>query len=144
MQKFNIKKVYMVPKKSLLTIAGLVWFMAGFNVLRLGLISYGKISINFLWPLLSICTFVAFGFMFLAMAKKHTKRILNSKDDFKPFWTFFDLKSYLIMIFMMSSGIGLRASNLLSHNFIGFFYSGLGSALSLSGLYFLKSRIKNK
>ena len=56
-----------------------------------------------------------------------------------PFWYFFDKKSYLIMFFMMSMGIGLRASSLLPEGFIAFFYTGLGCALALSGILFLRN-----
>lgn len=38
------KKFYLVSKKTLITIAGVVWCIAGFNVARLGVMSYGKIG----------------------------------------------------------------------------------------------------
>lgn len=130
----------MADKKTLITIAGIVWCIAGFNVIRLGILAYGKIELNLLYPALSVAVFAAFGFMFFNMSKKHIKRIMGAEEQYRPFWTFFDLKSYLIMIFMMSGGIWLRASHLVPDSFIAFFYTGLGSALTLAGLFFLKSR----
>ncbi|MHC5879305.1 hypothetical protein ACYT69_10295, partial [Streptococcus pyogenes] len=56
----------------------------------------------------------------------------------RPFWDFFDLKCYLIMAFMMGGGIWLRTSGLAPISFIAFFYTGLGSALTLTGILFWK------
>lgn len=127
-----------VKKRNLLLIAGLVWFMAGFNVARIGILVYG--SIDHVWYLycLSLVVFMVFGRMFLKMTKNHTKRIM-AYDAYVPFWKFFDKKSYLIMAFMMSFGIGLRASGLAPDFFIGFFYTGLGFALALAGIVFVKN-----
>lgn len=138
------KKFYLVKKRTLILIAGIVWLIAGFNVARLGVLSYLKITpIKFYYPILSIIVFGLFGLMFYNMSKKHIKRIKEEKEAYRPFWTFFDLKSYLIMIFMMSGGIWLRASQLVPDTFIAFFYTGLGSALALAGLYFLNSLRNN-
>ena len=131
---------FYVKNKTLLLIAGVVWQIAGFNVIRLGILSYMAIDRIWYLYLLSIVIFCLFGLMFYKMSDKHTNRILNYEDD-RPFWHFFDLKSYLIMIFMMSGGIGLRASGLVPYTFIAFFYSGLGCALALAGIVFVKNYI---
>ena len=127
-----------VKKRTLLLIAGLVWFMAGFNVAIIGIIAYR--SIDHVWYLycLSLVVFMVFGSMFLKMTKNHTNRIM-AYDAYMPFWKFFDKKSYLIMAFMMTFGIGLRASGLAPDFFIGFFYTGLGFALALAGIVFIKN-----
>lgn len=127
-----------VRKRNLLLIAGLVWFMAGFNVARIGILAYR--SIGHVWYLycLSLLVFIVFGRMFFKMTENHTKRIM-AYDTCVPFWKFFDKKSYLIMAFMMSFGIGLRASGLAPEFFIGFFYTGLGFALALAGIVFVKN-----
>lgn len=72
------------------------------------------------------------------MVLKHYQRIKSYSCEYQPIYKFFDLKSYLIMIFMMSLGIGLRASAVVPKNFIAFFYSGLGLGLLLAGLLFIK------
>jgi len=51
-----------------------------------------------------------------------------------------DLKGYLIMVFMISFGFGLRLSGLIPTWFFAFFYTGLGSALALAGVSFLMRR----
>ena len=48
----------------------------------------------------------------------------------------FDGKSFLIMVFMIAFGIGLRASGLAPEGFIAVFYTGLGASLLLAGALF--------
>jgi len=49
-------KFYMVKKRTLLLIAGIVWLIAGFNVAGLGIISYLNIEIKWFYFLLSALT----------------------------------------------------------------------------------------
>ncbi len=125
-----------VKKQTLLFIACLVWGIAGFNVLRIGLLAYSSyLSISNLF--LSLLVFLCFQkFVFAKLVKKHTKRILEFKETKQLFLKFFDRKSFLIMAFMMSGGIWLRSSKLASEKFIAIFYSGLGLSLFLAGLLF--------
>lgn len=63
-------------------------------------------------------------------------------EEIRPFWYFFDLKTYMIMACMMGGGIGFRARCIFSDIFIVFFYSGLGCALALAGITFLRNHIQ--
>ena len=133
----NKKSVFHVKKRTLLAIAGVVWLIAGFNVARLGIIAYnGLTSVTFLHILLSILVFAVFGMMFFKMSTKHNARIKGYPEEYRPFWHFFDLKSYLIMAFMMGGGIWLRSSGLVPEVFIAVFYTGLGIALGSAGVLF--------
>jgi hypothetical protein len=132
-----------VKKRNLLVIAGCVWLAAGFNVARLGVLSYQLLDqITMIDILLSAAVFVVFGLMFNRMSVKHGKRIKGYPQETKPVWHFFDLKSYIIMAFMMGGGIWLRASGLAPNAFIAVFYTGLGCALTLAGINFLILFIK--
>lgn len=134
-----INSLFYVKKKTLLLLASCMWLLAGFNVLRLGIIAYqalGKLELKYL--LFSALVACAFGTMFYKMACKHLRRIQAYTSERVAFWHFFDLKSYLIMAFMMSMGIYLRAAQLVATSFIAFFYSGIGLALSLAGIIFAK------
>lgn len=125
-----------VKKRVLLMLASIVWMIAGFNILRIGVISYaGYVTI---WNLfLSGLIFAAFWFLvFYKLVIKHTDRIQKYEEEMQFFWHFFDKKSFLIMTFMMTFGIGLRASHLAPDVFIAVFYSGLGTALFLAGILF--------
>lgn len=136
-----MKKYVCVSKRALLMIAGIVWLIAGFNVARLGVLSYGMISFHWYYILLSILVFLAFGCMFYKMTRKHTGRILAYKQKM-PFWNFFDLKAYIIMAIMMGGGIGLRAAGIFPDVFVAFFYSGLGCALALAGVVFVAEFVR--
>ncbi|MGN0454481.1 MAG: hypothetical protein ACI4G1_04830 [Ruminococcus sp.] len=132
------KTVFHVKKRTLLAVAGCVWLLAGFNVARLGVLSYLEIlPISAIHIILSAVVFLAFGFMFLKMSVKHKKRIHGFKEEFRPVWHFFDLKSYIIMAVMLGGGIWLRGSGLVPPVFIAVFYTGLGCALGLAGVLFL-------
>lgn len=121
-------------------IAGIVWLIAGFNVARLGILSYLEIAPQCYLFLLTIAVFSLFGTMFYKMSQKHTKRIMGY-EEYRPFWHFFDLKAYIIMVCMMGGGIGLRAAGVFADIFISFFYSGLCCALALAGVIFIKNYI---
>lgn len=132
-----MKKLLYVNKHTLILIAGIVWAIAGFNIVRIGLLAYQG---NFTWwrGLLSIAVYAAFQiFVFGKMVKKHTGRILQYKEERQNFFRFFDTKSYLIMAFMMTLGIGLRVSGIVPNTFIAFFYTGLGASLLTAGVLFL-------
>ena len=47
-----------------------------------------------------------------------------------------------MMAFMMTLGIVLRSSGLLPDEFFAFFYTGLGTSLSIAGILFLISGAK--
>lgn len=128
--------MFYVDKRTLLLIAGIVWLIAGFNVARLGLLSYALIEATWMSYALSLIIFCLFALMFFNMSTKHTARIM-AYTSAQPFWRFFDLKSYAIMVVMMSGGIGLRAYHVLPNFFIAFFYTGLGCALALAGVVFI-------
>lgn len=128
---------YQVKKRTLLAIAGIVWIIAGVNVTRMGIIAYNSLEkISVFNLILYIVVFAVFGAMFYKMNQKHSKIIQAYDTPTKPFWYFFDLKSYLIMAFMMSGGIWLRSSGIMPTVSIATFYTGLGIALTFAGLVF--------
>ena len=132
----------MVKKRYLLLIASLVWLFAGLKVLSLGLEAY-KTNFTALNILLSIAVFIVFWLMvFNRLVNKHTVRIKAYTEERRYFWNFFDLKSFIIMAIMMTGGILIRKYSLLGVNFIAFFYTGIGAALSLAGMKFMYNFIK--
>ena len=132
----------MVSKRMLIGICAIVWSVAGINVMRLGIMEYvGRLS---LWMLfLSVAVFIPFYFMFQKMVGKNTSRIFEMKEERIIFLRFFPLKSYLLIVIMMSFGIVLRNMEWVSRYFIAFFYTGLGAALFSAGIrycYYLKQK----
>lgn len=131
-----------IKRENLLFIAGVIWLFAGFNVLKIGIPVYAD-YVNIINIALSVAVFCIFWFMiFGKLVQKHTHRILKEEDELVEFYKFFDKKSYIIMIFMMSFGIIIRKFNLAPDVFIAVFYSGLGSALFLAGAAFVYQYVR--
>ncbi len=125
-----------VKKHTLLLIACIVWAIAGFNVLRIGILAYPK-YISILNGLLSGMVFACFQiFVFGKLVKKHTARITAYSENRQFFLKFFDVKSFIIMAVMMGGGISIRAYGLAPERFIAVFYTGLGASLLLAGILF--------
>lgn len=125
-----------VKRNTLLLLACLVWSAAGFNILRIGLVSYPA-HLSVVNLLLSVLVFVLFQrFVFGKLVKKHTARIHSYQEERHFFLKFFDGKAFAIMAVMMSGGIALRVSGIAPERFIAVFYSGLGASLLLAGVLF--------
>lgn len=126
----------MVKTKNLLLIASFIWIIAGTNILKIGISTYiGHITpINII---LSIIIFAVFWLMiFKNLVNKHTLRITRYEEPKKYFWNFFDKKSFIIMAIMMIGGISIRTFHILPNTFIAIFYSGIGLALTVAGIWF--------
>lgn len=80
--------------------------------------------------------------VFSRLVNKHTGRIKKHDAERQYFWKFFDMKSFIIMAFMMAFGITIRAFEIVPEVFIAVFYTGLGLALSLAGLLFAVNYIR--
>lgn len=125
-----------VKKHHLLFFACIVWMIAGFNVLKIGIESYNEYRTILNYGL-TILVFLIFWFMvFYKLTVKHTTRIQGYEEEKQFFYKFFDLKSFFIMAFMISFGIIIRTFHLLPERFIAVFYTGLGAALFLAGVLF--------
>ena len=137
-----MKNKLTVKKNTLLLIAGIVWAIAGFNIVRIGVIAYRG---NFIWwrALVSVAVYGAFQLLvFGKMVGKHTERILNYDEERQNFFRFFDARGYSIMAFMMTFGIGLRVSGVVPDVYIAVFYTGLGASLLTAGVLFLVNYIR--
>lgn len=130
--------MFRVRAKYLLLIAAAVWFLAGVNIMRLGVIACleGDAAIWLLVIGIPV-VFVVFHCMFSKLVGKHADRIRGYGEDKMHVLRFFDVKGYVIMAIMMGGGISLRAFGIVPGWFVAFFYTGLGTALALAGVGFL-------
>lgn len=124
--------------KWLMVIAGLLWTVAGINVVRMGLQSWSQLNNRVaLWLFAgAILTFAMFGTMFYKITKKNVVRICNYGKSLMPFWNCMSLKSYMIMVFMITFGVVLRNCTPTPPSFIALFYTGLGLALFMAGTFY--------
>lgn len=122
----------------LLIIDGIVWLIAGVNVVKLGVEAWiGLDCTTLLMVLGSLITLAAFSTMFVRMVLKNERRIATIPRPQRHVWNCMPLRSFLIMVFMITLGVTLRRSPHVPREFIAFFYVGLGLALSAAGIVYL-------
>lgn len=129
-----------ISKRALLIIASLVWLFAGTMVFSLGLEVILKEDKNILISIIVAISvlYIFFNFIFKKMVKKHRYRISNKEQEKLCLFSFFDVKSYLIMAFMMTLGISIRSMTFINPIYCAPIYVGIGSALFLAGVLFFK------
>jgi len=134
---------FKVNNRALLLIAGMVWVIAGGNILRIGILTWLSDSQHWLFKVVeaTIVFLLFFNLIFKRLYIKHTKRISDKNDKSCPF-SFFDFKGWIIMIFMITLGIVVRRFQLLPNSFISVFYTGLSIALIITGLLFFRKGLR--
>lgn len=131
---------YGVNRQVLLITAGIVWIIAGANILRIGIATWTDTSHEWMFKVgeATIVFLLFFVFVFKKLYDKHTRRIEQKKEDKNCPFSFFDVKGWIIMTFMITLGITVRSFHLLPDSFISVFYTGLSIALILTGLLFVR------
>lgn len=131
---------YGVNKRVLLVTAGLVWIIAGANILRIGIVTWMDSTQEWMFKIgeATIVFLLFFVFVFKRLYYKHTRRIEQKKEEKNCPFSFFDVKGWVIMVLMISLGITIRSFHLLPDSFISVFYTGLSIALILTGILFLR------
>ncbi|HEY5590205.1 MAG TPA: hypothetical protein VIK55_04230 [Paludibacter sp.] len=127
-----------IPKSYLIFVAAIVWTFAG------GMLLYRGFSMlipdtELLWVKLTgsfIVGIIFFVYTFSNISLKHILRIVNLQQDRPCFFSFFNWKSYLMMVIMMSFGITLRMTGIVSPKYLSIFYIAMGTPLFLSAFRF--------
>ena len=110
-----------VSTDKLLLVAGIVWLIAGANIVNIGLSAFLDETGWLFWVLIggTLLIFVLFHiFVFTKMVGKHASRIRGYEEDKTHLFKFFDKKGYIMMAIMMGGGIALRASGVVPEWFI--------------------------
>ncbi|MCL1791450.1 MAG: hypothetical protein FWG40_08925 [Peptococcaceae bacterium] len=132
---------FYIPKRFLLILAGFLWFIAGYNVIRMGLKSFdGEWHIGSI--LFAVAVFVLFLVMFVRIVRKNRDRIMAFQADQVGIFNALTGKGYFTMVFMITLGLLIRQLGVMPPNWIRVFYTGLGSALTVAGFLFLFAFIK--
>ena len=113
-----------VNKKVLLYTAGCVWIFAGINILRIGIVTWLTDTHYWLFKIgeATIVFLLFFNLVFKRLFYKHSERISRKNGKHCPF-SFFDVKGWIIMIFMIAFGITIRALHLLPNSQFSIFNS---------------------
>lgn len=142
-----------VPKRAMLFIAASIWSFAGIKLILIGstLFSQTKEFIGLKVGGSIIGGLIFYALMFSKISAKHVKRIYLLPSE-KPFILyFFNIKSYILMSIMMTSGILSRKYHLVPFDYLAIVYLTMGIPLLLSsfrfyfyGLYYSKLVKKHK
>ena len=127
-----------IPQRYLLMLGALVWTCAGSILLYKGftlLISFLVFPYVefFLSILLGILFYV---FMFSKISLKHTQRIFHLTIEYPCMFSFFNVRSYILMGAMITGGILLRKSGILPADILLIIYFMMGIPLFLSSFRF--------
>ena len=130
---------YYVSRKTLILICTLTWFFAGISVFATGVQTWLITDMKLIYKIFfAIVTFCIFNFIiFRPLSKKYIDRILDLNHRNHPL-TFFDIRGWGIMFFMMGLGFSVRRFSLLPNTFIAPFYIGLSIALTIVGIKFIR------
>ncbi len=135
-----------VRKRTLLMIAGCVWSLAGAILIAralAALIPYHHfLSLEILVGL--AIGIVFYILLFAKISGKHISRITLIRIDNPCFFSFFNFRSYLLMVIMITAGITVRKLNLINPEYLYTFYLGMGIPLLISAYRFFYSWFKNK
>ena len=98
---------YGVNRKVLLITAGIVWMAAGANILRIGIVTWLTDSQYWLFKIgeATVVFLLFFLLVFKKLYYKHTKRIEQKKKEKNCPFSFFDVKGWIVMVFMITFGI---------------------------------------
>ena len=131
---------YGVNRQFLLITAGIVWIIAGANILRIGIVTWINSTQDWMFKIgeATVVFLLFFVFIFRKLYYKHTRRIEEKKEDKNCPFSFFDVKSWIMMVFMIALGITIRSLHLLPDSFISVFYTGLSIVLILTGILFIR------
>lgn len=127
-----------VPKRYLMFLAAFVWTFAGGMLLYKGSV-FLRQSGGHLWLKLIISAFAGILFylgMFSKISLKHARRIINLKPEKPCLFSFFNVKSYILMSVMISMGIFLRTSGLVPVAYLSVLYVTMGIPLFSSAFRF--------
>lgn len=129
---------FRVSKRILLFEAALVWTFAGGMLLTRGS-SMLEASSGFSWIKITACIgcgLIFFLLVFSNISRRHVNRIKNLQGDQHRFYEFFNSRSYLIMLGMISLGIFLRKSSIVPLASLSLAYITMGIPLLLSSIRF--------
>ncbi len=129
---------FCVSKRFLLFEAALVWTFAGAMLLFRGS-SMLEASSGFSWLKIIACIISGITFFILVFSKisrKHVHRIKTLIGDHHLFYEFFNSRSYLMMVGMISLGIFLRKTSFVPLSSLSLTYITMGIPLLFSSFRF--------
>ena len=130
-----------VDKNWLQLISGLMWTGVGLYLISLAvgwIFSLGLSPLWIYWAPGCLLALAIYRFGFTGLAKKNSLRIENLPDEKPSIFAFQEVKSYLIIVFMIGLGISLRRFTPIPKPLLGILYLGIGGGIGLSSsIYYI-------
>jgi hypothetical protein len=126
-------------KRVLVLLAGLMWCGVGIMLVRFAITWLSRPGISgagFYYAAGFISAMPIHHFGFLKIADKNLNRLMPLTAK-KCVFSFMTWRSYIIVLIMVSMGIGLRHSS-IPKQYLSILYNGIGLALFLSGIRYLR------
>ena len=126
-------------KRFLYLIAAAIWGIPGVIITTKGIAAYMTMPADRLWWLILITAGVLAGFvwMFRRIVNRYCN-LITALPDKTTIWRTFPLRGWVLIVCMSSLGIALKFIPGIPAEFTASFYSGLGPALVLAGVWFAK------
>jgi hypothetical protein len=127
-----------IPKRYLLFVAAFMWTFAG-GMLFLRGFSMLILFPRLLWIKILISIIAGLIFYILLFSKislKHTQRILKMEIEKPCFFSFFNFRSYIMMVIMICMGVTLRKTGIVPIEYLSVFYVTMGIPLCMSAFRF--------
>lgn len=131
-----------MSRQKLYALAALLWFVAGTNVLRIGLIGWSSeehLLVSSLWAVGSLLFFA--GFIFPRVVQRNLSSLTQRSEAELRWYHCFTRSAWIIMSGMIALGVTIRLLELAPPSFITGFYTGLGLSLILSIYPYLREII---
>jgi hypothetical protein len=140
----DIKKLTpAADKRVLILLAGLMWCGVGVMLVHFAVIWLSSCTVKqqiFYYITGFLVAMPIHHFGFLKIADKNINRLLPVTEK-KCIFSFMTWKSYIIVLVMVSMGLALRHSS-LPKRYLSVLYNGIGLALFLSGIRYLRFFLK--
>ena len=127
-----------IPRRYLLLVAAIVWTFAGGMLLFKGISLFYKFPVYLALkvPISVVGGSLFYLLLFSRISNKHIKRILNIQIDRPCLFSFFTVRSYVLMSIMISSGIMLKKFGVISPEYLSIVDVTMGIPLFLSAFRF--------
>jgi len=134
-----------LPRRYLLLIAAVVWTFAGSLLLFRGILMFLENG-RYLWVRLIISAIggmLFYKLLFSGISRKHARRIMDIPRERPCLFSFFNIKSYILMSIMITAGIMLRKSGMMPHEYLSMVYVTMGIPLLASSFRFYHTGFNN-
>lgn len=145
-QKTNLTPWHL-SQKGLLILAAIVWLISGIMLVKKGFqhlpmetsFQYIKIPFAFVVGLLF------YFYVFTRIIVKYTAHILSLSPERKhPIYKVFRFRFYVMITFMISTGVILRKTDIVPIEYLALFYFTMGTPLLISSFKFLQKAKKTE